>query len=96
MAKALERKNDIFGTFICENNGNYEKRKVKGHRLHVRRKLKENEENEILIDRKASEDQLASLVSSVLNLSLSLSHTLGYFEFPWTTLGWCGILGFLE
>ena len=40
--KALERKNDIFGTFIYENNGNQEKRKVKGHKLHVRRKMKEN------------------------------------------------------
>jgi len=26
MAKDLERKNGIFGTFIYENNGNYEKR----------------------------------------------------------------------
>ena len=42
MEKDLERKNGIFGTFIYENNGNYEKRKVKGHRLHVRRKMKEN------------------------------------------------------
>ena len=40
MAKALDRKNGIFGTFVYENNGNYEKREVKGHRLHVRRKLK--------------------------------------------------------
>ena len=28
--------------FIYENNGNWEKRKVKGHRFHVRRKMKEN------------------------------------------------------
>ena len=28
--------------FIYENNGNWEKRKVKGHRLHLRRKMKEN------------------------------------------------------
>jgi len=42
MAKALESKNGIFGTFIYENNGNWEKKKVKGHRLHVRRKMKEN------------------------------------------------------
>ena len=42
MAKALERKNDIFYTFIYENNGNQEKREVKGHRLYVTRKMKEN------------------------------------------------------
>ena len=42
MAKALERKNGIFGTTIYENNGNQEKRKVKGHKFHVRRKMKEN------------------------------------------------------
>ena len=42
LAKALERQNDIFHTFIYENNGNQEKKKVKGHRLHVRRKMKEN------------------------------------------------------
>ena len=35
MAMALERQNDIFDPFIYENNGNYEKREVKGHRLHV-------------------------------------------------------------
>ena len=40
MAKALERKNGIFDTFIYENNGNYEKKEMKGHRLHVRRKMK--------------------------------------------------------
>jgi len=27
---------------------------------------------------------------------LSLSHTLGDLEFPWSTVGGCGILGFLE
>jgi len=31
-----------FWQFIYENNGNYERRKVKGHRFHVRRKMKEN------------------------------------------------------
>jgi len=41
MAKDLERKNGIFGT-LFENNGNWEKREVKGHRLHVKKKLKEN------------------------------------------------------
>ena len=48
MTKALERQNGIFGTFIYENNGNQEKKEVKGHMLHVRRKMKkimENEEN---------------------------------------------------
>jgi len=42
LSKALERQKGIFGTFVYENNGNYEKREVKGHRLHVRRKMKEN------------------------------------------------------
>jgi hypothetical protein len=31
---------------------------------------------------------------SSLIISLSLSHTLGYLEFSWSTLGGCGILGF--
>ena len=31
-----------FWQFIYENNGNWEKRKVIGHMLHVRRKMKEN------------------------------------------------------
>ena len=42
MDKTLERKNDIFGTIIYENNGKQEKKEVKGHKLHVRRKMKEN------------------------------------------------------
>ena len=41
MEKALERKTGFFGTFIYENNGKWEKGKVKGHKLHVRRKIKE-------------------------------------------------------
>jgi len=54
--------------------------KVKGHVLHVRKKLKEimeNEENGGLIDKKAFEDELESLVGAVLELSLySLSLSL--------------------
>ena len=42
MPKALERKNGIFGTIIYENNVNREKRGLKGHKLHVRRKMKKN------------------------------------------------------
>ena len=42
MAKILESKNRNFGTFIYENNGNQEKSEVKGHKLHVKRKMKEN------------------------------------------------------
>ena len=38
--KYLERENGIFGIFIYENNGNYEKMEMKGHRLHVRTKMK--------------------------------------------------------
>ena len=60
--------------------------------------------------KKASKDQLTSswlrLLPFNVNLwsvqfwssliILSLSHTLGYLEFSWSTLGGCGILGFLE
>ena len=42
LAKALERKNGSFGTFIYENNENQEKMEVKGYMLHGRRKMKEN------------------------------------------------------
>jgi len=71
----------------------------------MRRKIMENEENRGRIHKKDFEDQLASLflssesfVSLVLGaLSLfTLSHTLGDLEFYWSTLGGCGILGFLE
>jgi len=62
----------------------------------------ENEENRGLIDKKAFEDQWASLVSvefgqfSFGALSLfSLSCTLGHF-FLGAPLKECGILGFLE
>ncbi|MGV7818865.1 hypothetical protein PJN17_29505, partial [Mycobacterium kansasii] len=58
----------------------------------------ENEENRGLINKKAYEDQWARLGQfSFGALSLfSLSHALGYLDFSWSTLGWCGILGFLE
>ena len=42
MEKDLERQKGIFGTLIYENKGRYEKSKVKGHRLHVKMKMKEN------------------------------------------------------
>ena len=54
----LWRGNCIFGTFFNENNGKKEKRKVKCHRLHVRRKIMENEENKGPIDKNVYEDQL--------------------------------------
>lgn len=63
MAKALERQNDIFDTFIYENNESQEKKEVKGHKLHVRRKctkIMENEEIRDLIHKKASENQWES------------------------------------
>ena len=41
--KSLKRKKDNFGTFIYETKGKQEKMKIKGHRLHVRRKFKEND-----------------------------------------------------
>ena len=36
------------------------------------------------------------LVQCWSSLLFSLSHTLGFLEFSWSTLGGCGILGFLE
>ena len=73
---------------------------MKGHRLHVRRKIKENKENKGLIHKKDSEDQLVAFcqfgVGTLSLFSLSLSHTLGGLEFSWSTLGGCGILGVLE
>ena len=58
----------------------------------------ENEENKGLIHKKAYEDQLIFCQFNVgaLPFSLSPSHTLGYLDFSWSTLGGCGILGFLE
>jgi len=52
---------------------------VKGHRLHVRRKIMESEENRCLIHKKASKDQLKRLSKfsfgalSLFSLSLSYS-----------------------
>ena len=61
---------------------------MKDHWLHVRRKLKENEENRGLIDKKAFEDQFVTFfVSPFLELAhYSLSLTLGHKEFAWSTL----------
>ena len=42
MEKALKRKSGINQHVIYENNGNQEKTKMKSHKLHVRRRLKEN------------------------------------------------------
>ena len=50
---------------------------MKGHRLHVRRKLKENEENKCLVHKNAPEDQLVTFCQfsfgalSLFSLSLS-------------------------
>jgi len=53
MAKEIRKGNEKgfgkakwhFWQFIYENNENSEKREVKGHNLHVRRKMKENNGN---------------------------------------------------
>jgi len=48
--------------------------------------------------KKASKNQLVTFCQfsfGALSL-LSLSHTIGDLEFSWSTLGGCGILGFLE
>jgi len=42
MTKCLQRKSGLNWNFIYEYKGNEEKMKVKGNRLHVRRKMKEN------------------------------------------------------
>ena len=42
MAKALERKNVIFGNLFMKIMEIRRKRKVKGNMLHLRRKMKEN------------------------------------------------------
>ena len=58
----------------------------------------ENEENIGLIHKKVSEDNLVRFFQfNFGSLSLFfLSHTPAYLEFSWSTLGGCGILGFLE
>jgi len=58
----------------------------------------ENEENRGPINRNSYEDQWERLGQfSFRALPLfSLSHTLGYIEFSWSTLGGCDIVGFLE
>jgi len=65
---------------------------VKGHRLHVRRKLKENNGKMKKIEassiKRLPRINTQIFVSSVLELSpFSLSHTLGNLEFSWRTLG---------
>ena len=42
MKKDLEMKSGINWNFNYESKGNQEKMKVKGHKFHVKRKLKEN------------------------------------------------------
>ena len=59
------------------------------------KEIMEIEENRGFTDKKASKDQLVPFFSAFLELShysLSLSHTLGYLEFSWSTLGECGYL----
>jgi len=58
----------------------------------------ENEDNIGLIHKTASKGQLVTFCQFGFGaLSFfSPSHTLVYLEFSWSTLGGCGILGFLE
>ena len=60
---------------------------MKGHKLHVRRKIMENKENRGLINKKDFEDQFVTFFQfSFGALSpFSLSHTLGHLEFSWST-----------
>ena len=57
----------------------------------------ENEENRGLLHKKDSGDQLVTFCQfNVGDLShYSLSHTLGYLEISWSTLGGCGIYNIL-
>jgi len=45
---------------------------------------------------KISGQDLVNLALDLSHYSPSLSYTLGYLEFSWSTLGGCGILGSLE
>lgn len=40
--EGVEKERGISWHFIYENKGNWDKMKVKGHKLHVRREMKEN------------------------------------------------------
>ena len=42
IGKGIKEEKSIFGTLIYENNEKQEKKKVKCHKLHVRRKMMEN------------------------------------------------------
>jgi len=44
--KGFGKVSGINWPFMYENNGNYEKMKVKCHRLHVRKKMKENKQQQ--------------------------------------------------
>ena len=61
-------------------------------------KLMENEENRGLIHKRAYRDQLVTFSQFIFGaLSLfCLSLNLRYLQISWSTLGGCGILGFLE
>ncbi len=65
---------------------------MKGHMLHVRRKMKEImeiEENRGLINKKASKDQFTTFCQfsfGALSLLSLLSHTLIHLEYYWSTL----------
>ena len=86
--KGIKEGKSIFDTFIYENKGKYEKKKIKCHRLHVRRKMKKI---------------YSSLIKRLLGISwyllsfqflsyliiISLSHTLGYLEFSWSNSALC-------
>jgi len=66
------------------------------------RKIMENEENKGIINKKASENSFFFSVWTFSQFSFGalsfffLSHTLRDLEFSWSTLGGCGILGFLQ
>ena len=62
---------------------------MKGHRLHVRRKMKKIEASLIKRLMRINGEDFVSLALELSHYSLSLSHTLGDLEFSWNTLGGC-------
>ena len=90
--KGIKEETSIFGTFFYENNGNEEKREMKGHMLHLRRKIMENEDkieaSSIKMILRINWYPFASSLLELYNYSLSLSLTLRHLDFLGTLLHW--------
>lgn len=62
--------------------------KVKGHKLHVRSKIKKNEENRGLINKKAYEDQFSFGALILFSHRLSYYWTLSFLEHSWRSVAY--------